>query len=162
MLVEMKVAGLAIDPLTNMPILLLKDHKMQRTVPIWIGLVEASAIATELQQLKLERPMTHDLVHNLLGALGVETLHVEINDLRDNTYFATLVVRQGTRVLEMDARPSDAIAIAMRSGCSILVDDRVVEKAACFDLRDETPLESDAAGDLLAGLPDSYFGKWKM
>jgi bifunctional DNase/RNase len=164
MLVEMRVAGLTIDPLTNMPILLLKDLDEQRTVPIWIGLVEASAIATELQQVKLERPMTHDLVRNLFERLGVETVHVEITDLRDNTYYATLVLQQGGEVIDIDARPSDAIAIAMRTGCAIYVDERVLEKASVLDLRTtEGPLEAREPGtDVLSGIPEAYFGKWKM
>lgn len=164
MLVEMKVAGLAIDPLTNMPILLLKDLDEQRTVPIWIGLVEASAIATELQQVKLERPMTHDLVRNLFERLGVETLHVEITDLRDNTYYATLVLKQAGEVIDIDARPSDAIAIAMRTGCAIYVDEQVLEKASVLDLRTaDGPFEGREPGaDVLSGIPEAYFGKWKM
>lgn len=162
MLIEMKVAGLAIDPLTNMPILLLRDLEEVRTIPIWIGLVEASSIATELQEVELARPMTHDLVRNLLVELGAEVMHVEVNDLRDNTYYATLVVKHGGRVLELDARPSDAIAIAMRCGCSVYVDEQVLTKAGCMDLRGDTPPRPDPATDILGALPDNCFGKWKM
>jgi len=163
MLVEMKVAALAIDPLTNMPILLLKDLDERTTIPIWIGLVEAAAVATKLQDIELARPMTHDLLQHLLEELGVEVLHVEITDLRDNTYYANLVVKQGKRVLELDARPSDAIAIAMRAGCSIYVEDHVVEKAACLDVRTDFEAHpGDESQDLLKALPDETFGKWKM
>jgi bifunctional DNase/RNase len=164
MLVEMKVAGLAIDPVTNMPILILRDLEERQAIPIWIGLVEAGAIATELEQIELARPMTHDLVKNLLDELGAEVIHVEILDLRDNTYFANLVLKQGGRVIEMDARPSDAIAIALRVGCSIYVHPQVIEKAGVLDLRVEqsSAPSSEEAKEILASLPESYFGKWKM
>ena len=164
MLVEMKVAGLAIDPITNMPILLLKDLEEHRSVPIWIGLIESSAIATELEHIQLTRPMTHDLVKNLLGELGAEVLHVEIADLKDNTYYAHLVVKQASRVIELDARPSDAIAIALRVGCPIYVADHVIDRAGFVDLtKAETASPTGAeAEDVLAALPEEYFGKWKM
>ncbi len=165
MLVEMKVAALALDPLTNMPILLLKDLEERTTIPIWIGLVEASAVATRLQEVKLARPMTHDLVHILLHELGAEVMHVEIVDLRDNTYYAKLLIKHGSRVLELDARPSDAIALALRADCSIYVEDHVIEKAARFDLRTDeagVSVQGDEMQDLLCALPDETFGKWKM
>ena len=128
MLIEMKVAGLAIDPLTDMPILLLRDLDDRRTIPIWIGLVESSAIATELQHVELTRPMTHDLMRQMLVELGVTVLHVEITDLRDNTYYARLMLQQGSRIVQLNARPSDAIAIAMRAGCSLFVEEKVLER----------------------------------
>lgn len=165
MLVEMKVASLTLDPLTNMPILLLKDLEDRLTLPVWIGLVEASAVATRLQDVNLSRPLTHDLLHSLLRELGAEVMHVEIVDLRNNTYYANLVVKHGSRVLELDARPSDAIALALRAGCSIYVQDHVVEKASSFDLRVDgagTPAQGEDLQDLLGALPEEYFGKWKM
>jgi len=161
-LIEMKVAGLAIDPLTDMPILLLRDLDDRRTIPIWIGLVESSAIATELQHVELTRPMTHDLMRQMLVELGVTVLHVEITDLRDNTYYARLMLQQGSRIVQLNARPSDAIAIAMRAGCSLFVEEKVLEKASRFDLHSDAVSDLDASSDMLASLPADYFGKWKM
>jgi hypothetical protein len=162
MLLEMKVVGLALDPMTQMPILILKDLSEQHTLPIWIGLVEAGAIATELEQIQLARPMTHDLLKTLLDEAGVQLLHVEVTDLRENTYYATLVLTQGGRVFEVDARPSDAIALALRAHCPIRVEESVLEKAREIDLRRKSAGDADAAGDELASLPDEDFGKWKM
>jgi len=166
MLIDMKVAGLSIDPMTEMPILILKDVEGENPLPIWIGLIEAGAIATELEKVELVRPMTHDLIKNLIGALGVQVLHVEITDLRDNTYYSSLVLQQGQRVFEVDSRPSDAIAIALRMGCPIRVEERVLQKAREIDLRAHAVhsgnADADAAKDFLSNLPDEEFGKWKM
>ena len=161
MLLEMKVVSLALDPMTQMPILILKDLSEEHTLPIWIGLVEAGAIATELEQIQLSRPMTHDLLKTLLDEAGVQLLHVEVTDLRENTYYATLVLNQGGRVFEVDARPSDAIALALRAHCPIRVEESVLEKAREIDLRRKSAGE-DPAGDGLASLPEEDFGKWKM
>ena len=162
MLIEMKVAGLAIDPMTEMPILILKDMKDENPLPIWIGLVEAGAIATELEKIALARPMTHDLMRNMLDLLGVTVMHVEISDLRESTYFAMIVLQQGSKVLEVDARPSDAIALALRVGCPIRVDEAVLEKAREIDLRGKQGKGEAEGEDTLSGLSDEDFGKWKM
>lgn len=165
MLVEMKVASLAVDPLTNMPILLLRDLENRMTLPIWVGFVEASAVSTQLQDVELSRPTTHDLLYNLLGQLLAEVVHVEIVDLRDDTYYAKLVVRHGSRIIELDARPSDAIALALRAGCRILVQEHVIDKAIGMDQRYDDlgqPLRADEAQELLGLLPDEFSGKWKM
>jgi bifunctional DNase/RNase len=161
MLIEMKVAGLAIDPMTEMPILILKDLNDDNPLPIWIGMVEAGAIATELEKIALSRPMTHDLMRNMLDQLGVVVMHVEISDLRESTYFAAIVLQQGTQVREVDARPSDAIALALRVGCPIRVDETVLEKAREIDLRGKGKPEGEG-DDALSGLSDEDFGKWKM
>jgi uncharacterized protein len=163
MLLEMKVVGLALDPMTQMPILILKDLSEEHTLPIWIGLVEAGAIATELEHIQLSRPMTHDLLKTILDEAGVQLLHVEVTDLRESTYYAALVVQQAGRVFEVDARPSDAIALALRAHCPIRVEESVLEKAREIDLRRKgTGDDADTAGDVLASLPDEDFGKWKM
>src|SRR5262249_46899039 len=129
MLIEMKVASLTVDPFTNMPILILRDSSGQ-TVPVWIGMVEASAIATELERIQLDRPMTHDLMKTILGLCAIQVDRVEVHDLRNETFFATpfLVRPDGSR-LAVDARPSDAIALAMRARAPIFVAKKVVEKA---------------------------------
>jgi hypothetical protein len=166
MLIDMKVAGLAVDPMTEMPILILKDMQDENPLPIWVGLVEAGAIASELEHIDLKRPMTHDLIKGILDQLGVQVMHVEITDLRENTYYATIVLNQGTKVLEVDARPSDAIALALRARCPIRVEEKVLEKAREIDLRPPRnhaeEHDPEAAADLLSGLGDEDFGKWKM
>jgi uncharacterized protein len=165
MLIEMRVTGITVDPMTEMPILILKDLEGKLALPIWIGLLEAGAVASELEHIKLARPMPHDLMKKLLDELSVQVLHVEITDLRENTYYASIVLKQGTRVLELDARPSDAIALALRAGCPVRVEESIIEKARVIDLRAAEAgarESSEAAGDQLGVLPSEAFGKWKM
>jgi len=136
MMVEMKVSGLTIDPLTNMPILVLKDRDGKNAVPIWIGLIEASAIATELERIRLARPITHDLMHNILALLGAHVERVEVHDLRDNTFYATIfVARPDGTVSAVDSRPSDAIALALRASAPIKVARKVIERSRKIDLQ---------------------------
>jgi uncharacterized protein len=136
MLIEMKVASLTVDPFTNMPIVVLKDADGRHSVPIWIGMVEASAIATELDKIELDRPMTHDLMASILARTSVKVERIEVTDLRDHTFYATLHLRDaaGTHI-KLDARPSDAIALALRTGASIHVARKVIERAKRIDLR---------------------------
>lgn len=160
---EMTVAGLAVDPSTNMPILVLRDLEGRRALPIWVGVLEASAIATELGQVKLARPMTHDLMKEMLDQLGATVIHVEVSALQESTYFATIVVRQGARVLEIDARPSDAIALALRVRCKILVADQVLEAASVLELELAPLSDAEAVGgEPPEGSPGPVQGKWKM
>jgi bifunctional DNase/RNase len=129
MLIEMKVVSLTVDPFTNMPILILRNDGGQ-TLPIWIGMIEASAIATELERIQLDRPMTHDLMKTILGLCAIQVDRVEVHDLRNETFFATLfLVRPDGSRLAIDARPSDAIALALRAHAPIFVAKKVVEKA---------------------------------
>ena len=131
MLVEMRVASLTVDPFTNMPIVVLKDHEGRQAVPIWIGLVEASAIATELENIALDRPMTHDLMKTILGQCGVTVDRIEVTDLKENTFYATIHLRRPDgKILPIDARPSDAIALALRYKVPIFVHKDVYESAA--------------------------------
>lgn len=166
-LIEMKVTGLTIDPFTNMPIVILKDLHEKSALPIWIGLIEASAIATELEKIQLTRPMTHDLVKNILETLSVRVDRVEVNDLCDNTFYARILLREGDREFAIDSRPSDAIALALRCGASIFVDKKVIEKSRQVDLSRETK-EGEKKGDeqkwaeLLENLNPEDFGKYKM
>jgi bifunctional DNase/RNase len=157
MMVEMKVSGLTMDPLTNMPILVLKDETGSQVVPIWIGLIEASAIATELERIQLARPMTHDLLHQMLTRLSVRVDRVEVTDVRDSTFFASIFLVGPTREpIEIDSRPSDAVALALRAGAPILVAKRVIERAGKAEVRPSgqaargakiIPLRPDAAAD---------------
>ena len=110
MFIEMKVAGITLDPMTKMPIVILKDSSGENALPIWIGIAEASAIATQLEKIDLARPMTHDLLRNVLNELDVNLEKVEVTDLKDNTYFAILHLKVGDETLPVDSRPSDAIA----------------------------------------------------
>ena len=110
MVKEMQVIGITIDPVTQSPIVILRDKDNKNTLPIWIGMLEANAIAAGLEQLKLPRPMTHDLFKSLLDQIGVKLLSVEVTDIRENTYFAVLHMEVGDRSIIIDSRPSDAIA----------------------------------------------------
>lgn len=129
MWLEMKVKGLTLDPLSKLPILILRDEEDKRTLPIWVGLAEANAIAHELEKIPTARPMTHDLMKSILEALRARVLKVVVNDLRDNTFFAVLHLQLGAAEITVDARPSDAIALALRVGAPIFVDEAVVTKA---------------------------------
>lgn len=176
----MSVATLAVDPFTNMPIVILKDASGKQSVPIWIGLVEASAIASEIERIQLDRPMTHDLMRDLLEKVGAAVDRVDIHDLREHVFYATLWVRtEGGKLVGVDARPSDAIALALRAGAPIRVAQRVIDAARRIDLRMDPPpvnLRRDAraadevsgpapeeiAAELLDSLSPAAFGKWKM
>ncbi|MFH1017322.1 MAG: bifunctional nuclease family protein [Pseudomonadota bacterium] len=166
MLIEVKVAGLALDPNSNMPMVLLADPEKKKTLPIWIGIFEASAIATQLEGIRLARPMTHDLVRNVIETVGAKVLRVEIHDLKENTFYASLVVqgREGNE-LRVDARPSDAIAVALRFGAPILVESRLLDEAPkapqAKDLKAGTKTVEEWA-ELLKNLSDEAFGKYKM
>lgn len=166
MLIEMKVTGLTIDPFTNMPIIILKDMDEKSALPIWIGLIEASAIATELEKIKLARPMTHDLMKNVLTTLGVNVSKVEVNDLADNTFYARIYLEAAGREHVIDARPSDAIALALRVGAPIYVDRKVIEKSRQIDLAKEgqggEKGEKERWAEFLENLTPEDFGKYKM
>ena len=126
MFIEMRVSGLTLDPITNTPIVILKDLEEKKAIPICIGIFEASALATEIEKITFSRPMTHDLLTEIVKVLKTEVTRVEIHDLRNNTFFANIhLLREGNRII-VDARPSDAIAVALRVGAPIYVDGRIV------------------------------------
>ena len=164
-MIKVKVTGLTIDPFTNMPIIILKDLGETMALPIWIGLIEASAIATELEKIELARPMTHDLLKNILNAVEVKVEKVEVTDLHDNTFFARIYLKKNGNELVMDSRPSDAIAIALRSNAEIFVAKRVMEKSREVDLGKRTPTENlkeQKWTEILYNLSPEDFGKYKM
>jgi len=130
---EMKVGGLTVDPYTNTPIVLLKDLEDKDVVPIWIGFFEASAIATQLEKVKLSRPMTHDLIKNILDTIGAKVIRIEVTDLRDNTFYALIHIELNGTHYTIDSRPSDAIALALRTGSPIFVNEEVIEKSRKID-----------------------------
>jgi bifunctional DNase/RNase len=166
MLLEMKVSGLTIDPITNTPIVILKDLQESKAIPIWIGLFEASAIATELEHVVFSRPMTHDLMHEFLKALDVAVSRIEIVDIRNNTFFATVYLARDGRTYRIDARPSDAIALALRANASIFVEESVLEKSRNIDfgikLSDIDKFKEDKVKEFLENLSAEDFGKYKM
>jgi len=133
MLVEMFIKGLMIDPATNMPIVILRDELGERTLPIWVGPVEANAIAMQVENVAPPRPMTHDLVRGILTDLGASLTRVIISDLREGTYYAYLQLKRGDDVLFVDARPSDALALSLRSGAPVFVESKVMERSRTAD-----------------------------
>jgi uncharacterized protein len=137
MLVEMSVKGLMVDPVTNMPIVILRDADNQRVLPIWVGPVEANAIALQIENIAPPRPMTHDLLRNLVAEMGATLVRVIIADLRENTFYAYLELHRGGEVQLLDARPSDAIALAIRSKAPVFVDTRVLDQARSVDVTSE-------------------------
>jgi bifunctional DNase/RNase len=166
MFVEMKVSGLTIDPLTNTPIVILKDLDGKRAVPIWIGLFEASAIATELEKISFSRPMTHDLMRDLLKILEAKVMRIEIIDLRNNTFFACIHLLRNDDTVIVDSRPSDAIALALRVNCPIFIDEKVIEKSRNIDFAKKVDeldkKKTEELKEFLENLPEEDFGKYKM
>jgi bifunctional DNase/RNase len=145
MFLEMKVRGLALDPLSNMPIIILKDDEDKRSLPIWVGIFEANAIALELEKIATPRPMTHDLIKNILETIEARVLKVVVTDLKENTFFAVLHLRVGETEYTVDSRPSDAIALALRVAAPIYVDEDVVRKAKTLEVtaKEAEPVKAD-------------------
>lgn len=165
MLKEMKVAGITVDPFTNTPIVLLKDLEDKDILPIWIGLLEASSIATALENINTPRPMTHDLLKNILDNLNVKVIKIEVNDLKDNTYYALIHFDVNKKRLVVDSRPSDAIAIALRTAAPIFVEEAVIKKSAKVDLTTrggKVVTDTTEWEDILESLSPDDFGKYKM
>jgi bifunctional DNase/RNase len=159
--IEMTIKGLMIDPITNMPIIILRDSDGQRMLPIWVGVFEANAIALQLESVQTPRPMTHDLMKNLLEEMGASIERVVVCDLRENTFYATIYLRTPQRTIAVDSRPSDAIALALRTQSPILVEEAVIEGARSA----ENSKESGDVGRLrkwLEGLTEEELGKYKM
>jgi bifunctional DNase/RNase len=137
MLIEMHIKGLMLDPVTNVPIVVLKDSENQRALPIWVGPVEANAIALQVENVAPPRPMTHDLFRRLLTALGASVSRVVIAELRGSTYYAYLEVERAGERLFLDARPSDALAIALRTGAPVFVTPSVLDQARSLEVSSE-------------------------
>src|SRR3972149_1873661 len=138
MWVEMKVRGLALDPLSNMPIIILRDEEDKRSLPIWVGMFEANAIALELEKIATPRPMTHDLIKNILESVEARVLKIVVTDLKENTFFAAIHRQVGDSEITVDSRPSDAIALALRVAAPIFVEEEVVRKAKSVEVTKET------------------------
>jgi len=158
MVIEMKVTGIALDPFTNSPIVILKDATGEKILPIWIGFMEASSIAMELEKTPRVRPLTHDLMKNMLENLKFSVSKVEVTDLRNDTFYAEIHLKRDSEEHILDSRPSDAIAIALRTGSTIWVKDEVFEKSKKLEIYEN----KDKLTDLLDKMPPGDFGKYKM
>lgn len=166
--VLMIVGGLTLDPVTKTPIVILKDSDNKLNLPIWIGLLEATSMATELEGIKMARPMTHDLLRSVLEELGGVVERVEVTDLRDNTYFALIHLTIDGRSIAVDSRPSDAISLALRTKCPIYVSRKVLETSSVLQPQAEAGQEAnlsnvsrDKWADILEKMTADDF-KYKM
>ncbi|GMR05129.1 MAG: bifunctional nuclease family protein [Thermodesulfobacteriota bacterium] len=165
MFLEMKVFGITLDPFTNAPIVILKDLDDKKSLPVWIGVLEASAIASELEKIRFSRPMTHDLMKAILNNLSINVEKIEVTDLKDNVYYARIYLKSPGNSIILDSRPSDAIALALRMECPIYVDSSVIDKSRKIDLREEAVKKGAGNKELLEILEDlapDEFGKYKM
>jgi len=159
--VEMKIRGLIVDPSTNMPIVLLKDPQSEALLPIWVGIYEAQAIALEVEKAQAPRPLTHDLLKNLVHGLNAQVQRVVVTELKDDTFYAVIWMEQNGEVIAMDSRPSDALALALRADCPIFVDEDVLRAAKVLP----SPAEQVSSQDVrkwLEGLGDEDLGRYKM
>jgi len=161
----MVISGLRIDPLTNGPIVILKEVEGERTLPIWIGLLEATAIASELEGIKFNRPMTHDLLKSIMDEISLKINKIEVCDLRNNTYYALIYMNFQGKEISIDARPSDALALSLRVNAPIFVSEDVIVKSSQIDLSAE-PEDKTEQGkkwqEILEKLNPEDFGKYKM
>lgn len=160
--VEMKIRGLMMDPITNMPIVILKDLEDETVLPIWIGVYEANAIALEIEKVHTPRPMTHDLLRNLLFGCEAWIQRVVVSELKDDTFFAVIwVEREGGQLMSLDSRPSDALALALRLDCPIFVDEQVIASSKLSPtLGDKT--NSEDLRKWLENLGEEDLGQYKM
>jgi bifunctional DNase/RNase len=159
--VEMKIRGLMMDPVTNMPIVVLKDIRGQAILPIWVGVHEANAIALEIEKVQTPRPMTHDLLKNVFLGLEVRVQKVVVNDLKEDTFYALIWVERDGQTLTIDSRPSDALALALRMDCPIFVEDSVLKNSKISNAISE-PASNEQLRSWLEGLSDEDLGHYKM
>lgn len=158
----MKVFGLTIDPLTNVPIVILKDDGEKNALPVWIGVLEASAIASELEKVQFSRPMTHDLLKDVLKHVNVKVEKIEVTDLKDNVYYATIHMTGGEGPFTIDSRPSDAIALALRTNAPIFVESGVLDKSKNMELKGEAKEKGHGGEPSLDDFTPGDYGKYKM
>ena len=160
-LVPMLIKGLMLDPVSNSPIVVLKDEEEKFFLPIWVGIFEANAIALQLENVTTPRPMTHDLLKNMIGELEGRVMRIVINDLRDSTFFAQIRVLTGGKTLEVDARPSDAIALALRTEAPIFVAQTVLDQAQTIS-PENVEEDEERSKKWLESLDTEDLGKYKM
>ena len=150
-----------IDPVTNMPIVILKDNEGDRVLPIWVGVFEANAIALQIENIPTPRPMTHDLLKNILSEIEADVNRIVVSELRENTFYAMIYLDRGGQTIGIDARPSDAIALALRTKSPIYVEESVVENAKGLELTKDTT-DSERLQKWLESLNPEDLGKYKM
>ena len=161
MQIEMTIKGLMVDPITNMPIVILRDKDGQKVLPIWVGVFEANAIALQIENVTPQRPMTHDLLRNVIHDLKGDIQKIVVSDLKENTFYALIYLTVGGEVVAVDARPSDAIALALRAKVPIFVEDRVIDTAKTTDLRPDRG-DSERLQKWLENLDPDTMGNYKM
>jgi len=161
MTVEMKIKGLMIDPVSNMPIIILKDETGESVLPIWVGIFEANAIAMQLENVVSPRPMTHDLLKNVIEGLRATISRVVITDLRENTFFASILLERSGSELTIDSRPSDAMALALRAQAPIYVESSVLEKSASPEAGGDSA-ETERLRRWLETVDPEELGKYEM
>jgi bifunctional DNase/RNase len=158
---EMKIRGLMMDPVTNMPIVVLKDVNGNSVLPIWVGIYEANAIALEIEKVTTQRPMTHDLIKSLLLGLNAGIRKVVVNELKDDTFYAIIWLERDGELISVDSRPSDALALALRLDCPIYVDDSVL-KSSKLAANSGDKINNEELRRWLEGLNDTDLGPYKM
>ena len=158
---EMKIRGLMMDPVTNMPIVILKDVSGNSVLPIWVGIYEANAIALEIEKVSTQRPMTHDLIKSLLLGLNTGNKKVVVNELKEDTFYALIWLERDGELISVDSRPSDALALALRLDCPIFVDDTVL-KSSKLTASVSDKVNTDELRKWLEGLNDEDLGRYKM
>jgi bifunctional DNase/RNase len=161
MLIEMSIKGLMVDPITNMPIVILRDKEGQKVLPIWVGIFEANAIALQIENIATPRPMTHDLLRNVIHDLKAAVQKVVVCDLHENTFYALIYLSLNGDTVAIDARPSDAIALALRTRAPIFVEDAVIDHAKTVDFSLEKN-DADRLHKWLESLDPDDLGKYKM
>lgn len=158
---EMKIKGLMIDPITNMPIIILRESDGSAVLPIWVGIFEANAIALQIEKIVTPRPMTHDLLKSAIQGLEASVDKILITDLKENTFYALIFLSHHGRQMSIDSRPSDAIALALRTGSPIYVNSDVIDKAKSTDMTKDAG-ESERIRKWLDSLDPDEMGQYKM
>jgi hypothetical protein len=159
--IEMKIRGLMVDPVTNTPIVILRDATGGSILPIWVGVYEANAIALEIEKVTTPRPMTHDLVRNLLTGVQTSVRKVVVSELKDETFYAVIWLERDGEVISVDSRPSDALALALRLDCPIYVEEQVLQTSRATTTLNEKSTNEELRR-WLEGLNDEDLGRYKM
>ncbi len=161
--VEMKIRGLMMDPVNNMPIVILRDSAGSRILPIWVGVYEANAIALEIEKVATQRPMTHDLIKTLLLGMDAGVRKVVVSELKDDVFYAVIWVERDGKLTSIDSRPSDALAIALRLDCPIFVDDSVLDNSKmATSISEKGAAGGEVTRQWLENLGDEDLGRYKM
>jgi bifunctional DNase/RNase len=159
--IEMKIRGLMVDPDTNTPIVILRDTSSNSILPIWVGVYEANAIALEIEKVTTPRPMTHDLIKNLLTGVEAKVHKVVVSELKDETFYAVIWLEQNGELISVDSRPSDALALALRLDCPIYVEEQVLQNSrSATNISDK--VTNEELKRWLEGLNDEDLGRYKM